>query len=257
MASLYDGWSIPGKVRLSSTSQASTFLRKFSSIRCQVPFVFSAVVLSALRACQMVRSVVAASLGLGAATPDLYIDTMGAEAASLPTMLVLVSHAGSLHWPFVYLLVLLLFPLLFPPPPSTGAAFTYPMARLAFGATCAAYVHYPTISTDMLRAVYERRPSYNHASAIASSSVGFRTGLALSETADPLPQTSPLLSLFHGCAWLHGSLARPEDAARPVKTSHTRLHIPLGRWLPRPSFAITRSSPSPTASAAAAVTSSW
>ena len=51
---------------------------------------------------------------------------------------------------------------------TTGAAFTLPLGKLC-GARCAAYVHYPTISTDMLAMVYSRRPSYNHDAAIASS----------------------------------------------------------------------------------------
>lgn len=45
---------------------------------------------------------------------------------------------------------------------TTGAAFSLPLARAAFGCSCAAYVHYPTISTDMLKMVFSRRPSYNH-----------------------------------------------------------------------------------------------
>jgi alpha-1,2-mannosyltransferase len=31
------------------------------------------------------------------------------------------------------------------------------------------YTHYPTISTDMLQVVYERRPGHNHDALIASS----------------------------------------------------------------------------------------
>ena len=51
---------------------------------------------------------------------------------------------------------------------TSGWAFTYPLARLA-GAQVACYVHYPTISTDMLSRVYNREPLYNNASDIASS----------------------------------------------------------------------------------------
>lgn len=46
-----------------------------------------------------------------------------------------------------------------------GYAFAYPAARILGGCKVAAYVHYPTISTDMLNLVYERRPSYNNAAA--------------------------------------------------------------------------------------------
>ena len=45
---------------------------------------------------------------------------------------------------------------------STGFAFTYPLAALLFGCTVVTYTHYPTISTDMLQLVADRRPSYNN-----------------------------------------------------------------------------------------------
>jgi alpha-1,2-mannosyltransferase len=38
---------------------------------------------------------------------------------------------------------------------TTGAAFTYLPARILFGCQVVAYVHYPTISTDMLRRVWQ------------------------------------------------------------------------------------------------------
>ena len=52
---------------------------------------------------------------------------------------------------------------------STGYAFTYPVASVAAGCRVATYTHYPTISTDMLRMVFERRPSYNNDEAVAKS----------------------------------------------------------------------------------------
>jgi ALG11 mannosyltransferase N-terminus len=51
---------------------------------------------------------------------------------------------------------------------TTGWAFTYPLARLA-GARVAAYVHYPTISADMLARVRHRAPAYNNDIDIAGS----------------------------------------------------------------------------------------
>ena len=51
-----------------------------------------------------------------------------------------------------------------------GYAFTYPAARVMAGAHVAAYVHYPTISSDMLRRVVDRRPTYNNAERVAASS---------------------------------------------------------------------------------------
>ncbi|CAG8439163.1 8868_t:CDS:10 [Acaulospora morrowiae] len=50
-----------------------------------------------------------------------------------------------------------------------GYAFTYPLAKKIFGCTVAAYVHYPTISSDMLKRVHERRPGYNNQGFIAQS----------------------------------------------------------------------------------------
>ena len=45
---------------------------------------------------------------------------------------------------------------------STGFPFTYPLAALIFGCRVVTYTHYPTISTDMLQLVFDRRPSYNN-----------------------------------------------------------------------------------------------
>lgn len=53
---------------------------------------------------------------------------------------------------------------------TTGCAFTFIVAKLA-GCKIICYVHYPTISTDMLRLVWERRPSYNNSSNISKNSL--------------------------------------------------------------------------------------
>ncbi|KAL7557275.1 hypothetical protein ACA910_016239 [Epithemia clementina (nom. ined.)] len=53
---------------------------------------------------------------------------------------------------------------------TTGYAFTYVVANALMGCRVWAYVHYPTISTDMLQMVWQRRRSaYNHAAYIAQS----------------------------------------------------------------------------------------
>eukprot|EP00033_Pygsuia_biforma_P001125 GCRY01001282.1.p1 GENE.GCRY01001282.1~~GCRY01001282.1.p1 ORF type:complete len:462 (-),score=103.13 GCRY01001282.1:1121-2506(-) len=52
-----------------------------------------------------------------------------------------------------------------------GYAFTYPLFRLLAGCRVAAYVHFPIITTDMLKLVHERRPSYNNNEHISSSPV--------------------------------------------------------------------------------------
>ena len=52
---------------------------------------------------------------------------------------------------------------------SMGYAFTYPIFRYIASVPILAYVHYPTISTDMLDRVRERRPTYNNRRLIANS----------------------------------------------------------------------------------------
>jgi alpha-1,2-mannosyltransferase len=53
---------------------------------------------------------------------------------------------------------------------SMGYAFTYPLFRYLASVPIIAYVHYPTISTDMLEQVRERRPTYNNRRLITNSS---------------------------------------------------------------------------------------
>ncbi|CAF1341078.1 unnamed protein product [Adineta steineri] len=53
---------------------------------------------------------------------------------------------------------------------SMGYAFTYPIFRYLASVPVLAYVHYPTISTDMLDQVRERRPTYNNRGLIANNS---------------------------------------------------------------------------------------
>eukprot|EP00549_Striatella_unipunctata_P023041 CAMPEP_0118683028 /NCGR_PEP_ID=MMETSP0800-20121206/5808_1 /TAXON_ID=210618 ORGANISM="Striatella unipunctata, Strain CCMP2910" /NCGR_SAMPLE_ID=MMETSP0800 /ASSEMBLY_ACC=CAM_ASM_000638 /LENGTH=336 /DNA_ID=CAMNT_0006579473 /DNA_START=169 /DNA_END=1179 /DNA_ORIENTATION=+ len=53
---------------------------------------------------------------------------------------------------------------------TTGCAFTFLVAKFLAGCRVATYVHYPTISTDMLSLVWERRPTYNNNASIAGSS---------------------------------------------------------------------------------------
>ncbi|CAM9347218.1 unnamed protein product [Chrysoparadoxa australica] len=50
---------------------------------------------------------------------------------------------------------------------STGYAFSFVPARLLTRCLVGAYVHYPTISTDMLSRVREKRPSYNNRAWVA------------------------------------------------------------------------------------------
>jgi alpha-1,2-mannosyltransferase len=52
---------------------------------------------------------------------------------------------------------------------SMGFAFTFPLMRSVVGATVACYVHYPTISTDMLDAVVSARPNAVHNAGAANA----------------------------------------------------------------------------------------
>ncbi|KAF9429890.1 asparagine-linked glycosylation protein [Podila epigama] len=50
-----------------------------------------------------------------------------------------------------------------------GYAFTYPAARVFGGCQVVAYVHYPTVSSDMIGRVASRESSHNNASQVAKS----------------------------------------------------------------------------------------
>jgi hypothetical protein len=52
-----------------------------------------------------------------------------------------------------------------------GYSFTYPILRWLGGATVAAYVHYPTISTDMLARVEKKEAGATNESVIARSAM--------------------------------------------------------------------------------------
>ena len=52
---------------------------------------------------------------------------------------------------------------------TTGLAFTYPILKMLTGATVLSYTHYPTISTDMLQRVREKRTTYNNDAFVSNS----------------------------------------------------------------------------------------
>jgi alpha-1,2-mannosyltransferase len=60
---------------------------------------------------------------------------------------------------------------------TTGFAFTYPIAKVFFGAKVVCYTHYPTISTDMLNLVQDRKGTYNNDSSISASFLKSRVKL--------------------------------------------------------------------------------
>ncbi|CAO3645221.1 unnamed protein product [Mucor fragilis] len=52
-----------------------------------------------------------------------------------------------------------------------GYAFTYPLVHYFTDAKIATYTHYPTISSDMVNRVYERRAAHNNDAKFASSAI--------------------------------------------------------------------------------------
>ncbi|XP_065581989.1 GDP-Man:Man(3)GlcNAc(2)-PP-Dol alpha-1,2-mannosyltransferase-like isoform X2 [Artemia franciscana] len=87
------------------------------------------------------------------------------EAAKYPILTLLGQSLGSfllgfealfLHVPDVYI-------------DTMGYAFTFPLFKVLGGAKIGCYVHYPTISTDMLARVAINLPAYNNSGAIARS----------------------------------------------------------------------------------------
>ena len=79
--------------------------------------------------------------------------TMVAESAGTVR---LAWAALKLHTPHVYI-------------DTTGCAFTFLVAKVLASCKVGAYVHYPTISTDMLKLVWTRRPMHNNDVQVASS----------------------------------------------------------------------------------------
>ncbi|KAL4458357.1 hypothetical protein ABPG75_013222 [Micractinium tetrahymenae] len=95
---------------------------------------------------------------------------------------------------------------------TTGWAFPYPLARLA-GARVAAYVHYPTISTDMLQRVWDRDALYNNSDDVAAS---------------PLKSLAKL-AYYHCFALLYGAVGAFAQVVM-VNSSWTRRHIAELWW---------------------------
>lgn len=62
-----------------------------------------------------------------------------------------------------------------------GYAFTYPLVHYFTDAKIATYTHYPTISSDMVNRVYERRAAHNNDAKFASSAI-WSTGKLMYES---------------------------------------------------------------------------
>ncbi|KAF9968975.1 asparagine-linked glycosylation protein [Actinomortierella ambigua] len=89
-----------------------------------------------------------------------------------------------------------------------GYAFTYPIARTLGGSQVAAYVHYPTISSDMIGRVASRESAHNNDATIASN---------------PL-KTMCKLIYYRLFAWMYRFVASFADHVL-VNSSWTKAHI--------------------------------
>jgi alpha-1,2-mannosyltransferase len=99
----------------------------------------------------------------------------------------------------------------FPPPvfvDTTGYAFSFPVARWLGGCAVGCYVHYPTISTDMLERVRSREASFNNDGAIARSAACSRLKFMY----------------YQAFSWVYGFAGRRADVVM-VNSSWTGNHI--------------------------------
>ncbi len=92
---------------------------------------------------------------------------------------------------------------------SMGYAFPYPLVKLLIpGCKLCCYVHYPTISSDMLNRVRDRRPTYNNDERVTSNS----------------STTTAKLVYYKVFAWMYGFVGRFADTIM-VNSTWTRNHI--------------------------------
>uniref|UniRef100_A0A5S6QIW8 GDP-Man:Man(3)GlcNAc(2)-PP-Dol alpha-1,2-mannosyltransferase n=1 Tax=Trichuris muris TaxID=70415 RepID=A0A5S6QIW8_TRIMR len=92
---------------------------------------------------------------------------------------------------------------------TTGYAPTLCVFRLLLGCRTASYIHYPTISTDMLQMVAEQRPSYNNDVRVTNAKV----------------LTQAKLLYYKALAKCYGWLGRISTDAIMVNSSWTKGHI--------------------------------
>ena len=91
---------------------------------------------------------------------------------------------------------------------TSGHAFTLPLAKYMADCSVIAYVHYPTISTDMLKRVANRTAAYNNASVVAESSL----------------LSTIKLYYYRAFAWLYGVAGSTTDLVM-VNSNWTKGHI--------------------------------
>lgn len=99
---------------------------------------------------------------------------------------------------------------------TTGWAFPYPLIRM-LGTRVAAYVHYPTISTNMLMMVHSRNASFNNETSVANSTF----------------KSSVKLAYYQIFALIYGFVGSCANVVM-VNSSWTRGHIESLWWHRRP-----------------------
>ena len=120
---------------------------------------------------------------------------------------------------------------------TTGASFTYPLAKIICMSKTIAYVHYPIISSDMLKKVRDQRPSYNNNERIATNLTISRVKLLYYNVFAYLYKFVGLYAdiVFVNSSWTYGHMSQLWKSSStnkinlmypPCNTSHLE-NIPL------------------------------
>lgn len=120
---------------------------------------------------------------------------------------------------------------------TTGASFTYPITKLICMCKTIAYVHYPIISSDMLKKVRDQRPSYNNNERIATNLTISRVKLIYYNAFAYLYKLVGLYAdiVFVNSTWTFGHISQLWKSSKynkinllypPCNTSHLE-NIPL------------------------------
>ena len=110
-----------------------------------------------------------------------------------------------------------------------GYAFTFPLVKLYAGIPVGTYVHYPTISTDMLQRVRDRTSGHTNASAVARSGLLSQAKLVCVFGESNLGASTALTPGFYlryyvVFAWLYAWCLRKADYIM-VNSSWTQAHV--------------------------------
>jgi alpha-1,2-mannosyltransferase len=100
---------------------------------------------------------------------------------------------------------------------TTGFAFTHAPAHLLFGCRVACYVHYPTISTDMLNAVQTHTHTHTHIHTHTHTHTQVQTRRAAynndDRVATSLTLSTTKLIYYRIFAWLYSRAGRAAEVS--------------------------------------------